>query len=76
MYKITYIIYRPETCNLQTKILLYQDQKKLLKQVDGSWLGFFINSNNKILQMKHGLCLKYVMIYRLDLWNLLIRVNS
>ena len=36
MYKITYTIYRPETCNLQTKILLYQDQKKLLKQVDGS----------------------------------------
>ena len=39
-------------------------------------LRFFINSNNKILQIKHGLCLKYVMIYRLDLWNLVIQVNS
>ena len=36
MFKIYYTIYRPETCNLQTKILLYQDHRKLLKQVDVS----------------------------------------
>ena len=35
MSKITYIIYRPGTCNLQIKIVLYRDQRKLLKQVDG-----------------------------------------
>ena len=33
--KTSYIIYRPDTCNLHTKIVLYQDQEKLLKQVDG-----------------------------------------
>ena len=36
MSKIDYMIYRPETGNLQTKILLYRDQEKLLKQKDGS----------------------------------------
>ena len=36
MSKINYIIYRPDTCNLQTKLALYQDQEKLLKQVDGT----------------------------------------
>ena len=35
MSKINYIIYRPDTCNLQTKLALYRDQEKLLKQVDG-----------------------------------------
>ena len=36
MCKTNYIIYRPDTCNLQIKILLHQDQEKLPKQVDGS----------------------------------------
>ena len=36
MSKINYINYRPDTCNLETKILLYRDQEKLLKQVDSS----------------------------------------
>ena len=36
MSKINYIIYRPETYNLQTKVLLYRDHEKLLKQIDGS----------------------------------------
>ena len=34
MSKINYRIYRPDACNLQTKIVLDRDQKKLLKQVD------------------------------------------
>ena len=34
MSKINYRIYRPDTCHLQTKILLYRDKEKLLKQVD------------------------------------------
>ena len=36
MSKINYVIYRPGKCNLQTKIVVYRDQEKLLKQVDGS----------------------------------------
>ena len=36
MSKIIYIIYRPDTCDLQTEILLYREQERLLKQVDGS----------------------------------------
>ena len=55
MSKINYIIYRPDTCNLQTKIVLKWDQEKLLKHID---LHFFINSNSKIPQMEHCLCFK------------------
>ena len=36
MSTINYINYRPDTCNLQTKIILYRDQEKLLEQVDAS----------------------------------------
>ena len=36
MFKINYIIYKPDTCSLQIKIALYRDQEKLLKQLDGS----------------------------------------
>ena len=36
MRKIKNIIYRPDICNLQTKTVLFLDQEKLLKQVDGS----------------------------------------
>ena len=37
----------------------------------------FINcKTNGTRQMIHCLCLKYVMIYRPELWNLLIRINS
>ena len=36
MSKMTNTIYRPETFNLQTKIILFPDQQKILKQVDGS----------------------------------------
>ena len=36
MPKMNYIVYRPDTCNLQTKTVLYRDLKKLLKQVDGN----------------------------------------
>ena len=36
MSKINDIIYRTDTCDLQTKIVLYENQEKLRKQVDGS----------------------------------------
>ena len=36
MPKISYIISRPDKCNLQTKIVVYRDQEKLLRQADGS----------------------------------------
>ena len=36
MSKINYIIYRPDTCNLQIKIVLYKNQEKLLKQEDAN----------------------------------------
>ena len=36
----------------------------------------FINSDSKTPQMEHCLCLKYVMIYRPGLRNLLIQINS
>ena len=36
MFKTNYMIYRPETCNLQAKIVLYPEQEKLLQQVYGS----------------------------------------
>ena len=39
-------------------------------------LPFFRNSNGKIRQMEHCLSLKYVMLYRFDLENVLIWVNS
>ena len=36
MSKMTNIIYTLETSNLQTKIILFPDQQKSLKQVNGS----------------------------------------
>ena len=36
MSSINNILYRPATRNLQTKIVVYRDQEKLLKQVEGS----------------------------------------
>ena len=35
MSKIRYIISRPDTYNMQTRIILFPDQEKLLQQVDG-----------------------------------------
>ena len=37
MSKVRNIIYRPDTCNLQRKTILFPDQGKLLKQIDGSY---------------------------------------
>ena len=36
MSETNYVIYLPDVCNLQIKIVLHRDQEKLLKQVDGS----------------------------------------
>ena len=36
MSKINYTTYKPDTCNLQTPIVLNRDQKKLMKEVGGS----------------------------------------
>ena len=36
MSKTNCMIYRPEICNLQAKIVLYREQEKLLQQLYGS----------------------------------------
>ena len=36
MSEIRKTIYRPEKCNLQTKVILFPDQENLLKQSDGN----------------------------------------
>ena len=71
MSKIKNIIYR-----LQTKILLLWIMKNYSNKKMEVRLAFFINYNSKIPQMEQCLCLKYVMIYRSDLYNLQIRINS
>ena len=74
--KIKNIIYRPDTCNLQTKILLFRIMKNHSNKKMEVRLAFFINYNIKIPQVEQCLCLKYVMIYRSDLYNLRIRIKS
>ena len=51
MFKINYIIYKFDTYNLQTKIVLYRDQEKVVKQIDDSQTSVFYNSNSKIPQI-------------------------
>ena len=51
MFKINYIIYKLDTYNLQTKIVLYRDQEKVVKQIDDSQTSVFYNFNSKIPQI-------------------------
>ena len=51
MFKINYIIYKLDTYNLQTKIVLYRDHEKVVKQIDDSQTSVFYNFNSKIPQI-------------------------
>ena len=72
MFKITVLIYRLDIYNLQTKIVSFPDQEKFLKEVVFS-LGVSMNFNTENSQIKHGPCLKYLVIYRPDFYNLQAR---
>ena len=72
--KIRVFIYRIDIYNLQTKIVLFPDQDKLLKEVVLS-LEDFMNANIKNFQIKHCSCSKYVVISRPNLYNLQARRN-
>ena len=73
MSKIRVLIYRLDIYNLQTKIVSFQDQKKLLEVVFR--LVIFMNANTKNSQMKYCPCPKYVWIKRPNLHNSETRRN-
>ena len=58
MSKIRIFTYRLDTYNLQTKIVSFADQEKLLKEVVLS-LAVSMNTNTKNSQIKHCLCQNY-----------------
>ena len=61
MSKIRVLTYRFGIYNLQTKIVSFPDQEKLLKEVVFS-LAVSMNTSTKKSQMKHCPCPKYVAI--------------
>ena len=61
MSKIRVLIYRHNIYNLQTNIVSFQGQEKLLEEVVFS-LAVSMNANTKTSQIKHCPCPKYVMI--------------
>ena len=69
------IIYRPDIYNLQTRTSTFPDQEKLLERVNLRYLKTLKTKklNTKNPQIKYFPCLKYVMIYRPDLYNLQTR---
>ena len=78
MFKIKSIIYRHGIYNLQTRVLTFPDQEKLLEKVNLSYLKILKTKtlNTKSLQIKLCSCSKYVMTYRPDLYNLLTRKKT
>ena len=71
MSKIRVLIYRLYIYNLQTKIIFFQNEEKLLEVVFS--LVVSLNANTENSQIKHCPCPKYVMIKRLNLNNLQTR---
>ena len=71
MSKIRVLIYRLYIYNLQTKIIFFQNQEKLLEVVFS--LVVSLNANTENSQIKHCPCPKYVMIKRPNLNNLQTR---
>ena len=61
MSKIRVLIYRHDIYNLQTKIVSFPDQEKLLKEVVFN-LAVSTNANTKNSQVKHWPCPKYAVI--------------
>ena len=70
--KIRVLIYRLDIYNLQTKIVPFQDQEKLLQEVVFS-LAVSMNANTKNSQIKHYPYPKYVVIKKPNLNNLQTR---
>ena len=72
------ITYRHGIYNLQRRTLTFPDQEKLLEKVNWRYLKMLKTkkSNIKNSQIKHCPCLKYVMIYRPDLYNLHTRKKT
>ena len=64
--KIRVLIYRPDIYNLQTKIVSFQGQEKLLQGVVFS-LAVSMNANTKNSQVKHCPSPKYVVIKKPNL---------
>ena len=69
------MIYRPAIYNLQTRTLTFPELEKLLQKVNLRHLKTLKTKklNTKNLQIQYFLCLKYVVIYRPDLYNLQTR---
>ena len=61
MPKIKFLIYRLDIYNLQTKIVSFRDQEKLLKEVVFR-LAASMGANTKNFQIKHWSSPKYVVI--------------
>ena len=61
--------------NLQTRTLTFPEQEKLLEKLNLRYLKTLKTKklNTKNPQIKYFPCLKYVMIYRPDLYNLQTR---
>ena len=78
MFKIKSIIYRHGIYNLQTRVLTFPDQEKLLEKVNLSYLKILKTKtlNTKSLEIKLCPSSKYVMTYRPDLYNLLTRKKA
>ena len=75
MPKIRVLIYRHDIYNLQTKIVSFQDKKKLLQEVVFS-LVVSMNANTKNSQIKPCPCPKYVVIKKPNLHSLKTRKSS
>ena len=73
--KIRVLIYRLDIYNLQTKIVSFQDQEKLLQEVVFS-LAVSMNANNENSYIKHCACPKYVVTKKPNLNNLQTRKKS
>ena len=69
------IIYRPGTYNLQTRTLSFPEQEKLLEKVNLRYLKMLKTKklNTKNPQIKYFPCSKYLITYRLELYNLKTR---
>ena len=69
MSKIGVLIYRLDIYHLQTKIVSFQDQEKLLKEVVFT-LAVSMNAITKNSQVKHFRCPEYVVIKNSNMHNL------
>ena len=75
MSKIRVWIHRLDIYNLQTKIVSFQDQEKLLQEVVFS-LAVSKNANTNHSQIKHCPCPHFVVIKKPNLHNLKTRKKT